>query len=704
MNEFSAPPENNVSAEDMPTNSAPVSAVVQRELLLAQRKRRGRNRLLLALLALPLFILLLGLAFTATRAVVVVVLPEEAGLGASLDLQQGVGAVVSGKLYLLTGNARLTVNSPTYISQELDVAPDSVGSYVEVTLAPQPATVAFTLTPPASATDAHLEDTRWLLNDELVATGASYDSELEADQYELQIDHPFYELEQRTLTLGRGETESQAVALTPVNGMLEIDSTPRGAKVLLNDAPSGVSALRLELTGGEHDLVLRLKDHGTITETIRIDRKNRAVERNYRMLINAANLDVKVSPAGGTLRLNGTVKSANTNLVVNAKNEQVVTYQKPGYHSHTERVTLNPGETEQLNIALRENIGEVEIRSEPVATITINGRPAGNSPLTLSLPAVPQQITLSKPGYHPETRTIQPSDEAPKLIAVNLRTELDHRLQSMPREFDNQAGIRMLRFQPNTTFQMGAPRSELGQRANETLREVRLTRPFYVSQTEVTNAQFSGFSSGAAEATANPNFPRVNLSWQQAAAYCNWLSEKEGLTPVYQFSGTRYLSANTNADGYRLLSEAEWEWLARKAGRRNLNRFTWGDEYSVPNGAGNLADESAKAQVSQFIPAYTDGFPGIAPVKSFGLDQAQLADMSGNVSEWVHDFYQITPANSDRQATDPTGPQFGEGHVTKGSSWRSGTASTLRASYREPASQGRDDLGFRVARYIHGGQ
>jgi len=684
----------------------PANTVVQRELLLAQRKRSGRNKLFLALLALPLFLTLLGVAFTATRAVEIVVLPEEAAAGATLDLQQGFGAVVSGKLYLITGNAQLKVDAPTYISQELHVQPDSSGSYIEVTLEPRPAQVAFSLANSVSERAAHLADTRWILNDELIATGPAFESELADGQYELQIDHPFYELNRRSLTLARGEILDTEVTLSPVRAVLEVDSTPSGAQVSLNDETLGDSALKLALTGGEHNLSLTLKDHGTITETIRVDRSTPLIERNYRMLLNAANLNVQVSPAAGTLRINGTVQSPNTNLVVDAKNEQVITYQKPGFHGHTQRITLNAGATEQLNIELKENIGEVEIRSEPVASVTINGRPAGNSPLKLELPAVPHQITFAAPGYHTETRTIEPSDSAPKLVALKLKTELGHRLQTMPQEFENQAGIRMLRFQPNTTFQMGAPRSELGQRANETLREVSLTRPFYVSQTEVTNAQFNaqpGSAGNSATETGDPNFPRTNVTWQQAAAYCNWLSNTEGLTPVYAFAGNRYLSANVNADGYRLPTEAEWEWLARKAGRRNLNRFTWGDDYSVPSGTGNLADESAKAQVTQYIPAYTDGFPGIAPVKSFGLDPARLADMSGNVSEWMHDFYQITPRAAER-SIDPTGPQFGEGHVTKGSSWRSGTASTLRASYRESGNQARDDLGFRVARYIHGTQ
>ena len=169
-----------------------------------------------------------------------------------------------------------------------------------------------------------------------------------------------------------------------------------------------------------------------------------------------------------------------------------------------------------------------------------------------------------------------------------------------------------------------------------------------------------------------------------------------------RFAGSRLVSSSLAADGYRLPTEAEWEWLARKAGRRAVTRFTWGDDYQVPRGSGNLADESARTQVAQFVPQYTDGFAGVAPVGSFGADAAGLHDISGNVSEWVHDFYQITPATNQQVLRNPAGPAFGEGHVVKGSSWRSGTPTTLRAAYREPGSGGRDDLGFRVVRYVYG--
>ena len=671
-------------------------------MLLAKRKRSGRNRLLIVLLSLPLVIALTGLAIGATRAVDVLVQPVAAVDAASVELEQGFGVVISGKLYLLGSTGRVRVSSPTYLPATIDVQPGSNDRYVEVELLPRPARVSLELI----GDHEHLTETRWLLNGVLVGTGASISQELAADEYELSIDHPFYQLHERRLTLARGEELDQQIGLVPVQGVLRLASSPGGAEVFINGEPVGQSDLQIDRVGGEYEVQLRLPDHSSVSERVRLDRAQSSVVRDYKLLVNAANLAVKVSPANGTLLLNGRAVTPGSELTLGARTEHVLTYEKAGFHTVTRRVTLAPGERQQMLLELRANIGDVRIQSEPVAQVTIDGRVVGSSPVALQLPAVPHTVTLTKPGYHTETTTFVPSDSAQKLIKLTLKTELDYRLQNMPREFRTSAGIPLLRFQPNEQIEIGAPRSELGQRANETERRVRLDKAFYVAKTEITNAQFAAFaaSTGVGGQAGNANLPRTGVSWKQAAAYCNWLSAREGLAPVYQFAGSRFVSSNLAADGYRLPTEAEWEWLARKAGRRTATRFTWGDEYQVPRGSGNLADESARAQVAQFVSQYTDGFAGVAPVGSFGADAAGLHDMSGNVSEWVHDFYQITPADNQGDVRNPAGPTFGEGHVVKGSSWRSGTPTTLRAAYREPGSGGRDDLGFRVVRYVYGAQ
>src|SRR5690606_9155802 len=139
------------------------------------------------------------------------------------------------------------------------------------------------------------------------------------------------------------------------------------------------------------------------------------------------------------------------------------------------------------------------------------------------------------------------------------------------------------------TFTMGASRREAGRQANEVMRNVTLTRPFYLSLTEVTNEQFAAFdaehSSGVVEGRtlSNANQPVARVSWEQAARYSNWLSAQEGLPLFYQVEGDNIVGVNAASTGYRLPTEAEWEWAARVADDPgSLLRFPWGSELPPP--------------------------------------------------------------------------------------------------------------------------
>jgi len=195
----------------------------------------------------------------------------------------------------------------------------------------------------------------------------------------------------------------------------------------------------------------------------------------------------------------------------------------------------------------------------------------------------------------------------------------------------------------------------------------------------------------------------TSISWIEAASFCNWLSQLEGLDPVYRINKQQLGGINPHSDGYRLLTEAEWEWLARKAGKATQTLFVWGDKYVIPKDAVNIADESANNSVKVFVSKYNDGFQGMAPVKSFRREKSGLYDQGGNVSEWTHDSYSIMPAKSGTVFTDPFDLTISNSHVVKGASWRSGSVTELRPSFKEGLVGSRDDLGFRIGRYVYGG-
>ena len=196
--------------------------------------------------------------------------------------------------------------------------------------------------------------------------------------------------------------------------------------------------------------------------------------------------------------------------------------------------------------------------------------------------------------------------------------------------------------------------------------------------------------------------PVVNVSWQDAALFCNWLSEEEGLEPVY-VNGAEGLQARSPVpNGYRLPTEAEWSWVARYGGGTvGALKYPWGAALPVAAGSGNYADRSAASLLPSTIEGYNDGFIATAPVTAFPADSRGIFGLGGNVAEWMHDRYKIYSASEGSTvAIDPTGPESGELFVIRGAGWRHSGVTQLRLSFRDYGNTARQDLGFRIARYV----
>jgi formylglycine-generating enzyme required for sulfatase activity len=112
----------------------------------------------------------------------------------------------------------------------------------------------------------------------------------------------------------------------------------------------------------------------------------------------------------------------------------------------------------------------------------------------------------------------------------------------------------------------------------------------------------------------------------------------------------------------------------------------------------NYADNSSAYVTGRVLGGYNDGHVTTAPVGSLKANQHRLYDMGGNVGEWVHDVYSIPSANGATE-TDPLGAQNGDNYVIRGASWTRSKIAELRLSYRDYGQAGRDDVGFRLARY-----
>jgi formylglycine-generating enzyme required for sulfatase activity len=413
----------------------------------------------------------------------------------------------------------------------------------------------------------------------------------------------------------------------------------------------------------------------------------------------ATRIDVRTEPPGALVSVAGAFKGTSPVAVeVPADRPLAVSLSLAGYDTATRDVKVAAGKTVVVEATLSPQLGEVRVDSlPPDAELLVDGAPRGRAGQVLTLPARAHQIELRREGYEPFSQAVTPRPGHAQSIRATLKSLEEKR--SPTAGTLSVSGHQLKRVGPGRYLQ-GASRREPGRRANETLREVEITRPFYLATREVTNAEFRrfkpGHSSGALEGVDlnNDLHPVVRVTWDEAAEYCNWLSAQEGLPPAYVKKDGR-LVAEPGAVGYRLPTEAEWELAARHDGKAATRKYPWGSSLPVPARAANLADSAARSLLGAVMGEYTDGFPATAPPGSFAAGPLGIHDLAGNVAEWVQDLYSIPAA---APARDPEGPSSGAHHVIRGSSFMHSTVMELRATFRDYGGPARPDLGFRVAR------
>ena len=211
---------------------------------------------------------------------------------------------------------------------------------------------------------------------------------------------------------------------------------------------------------------------------------------------------------------------------------------------------------------------------------------------------------------------------------------------------------------PAGTFLMGSPENEEGRFDNEgPQHEVTISQPFAIGKYEVTFEEYDHFAEATGREKPNDEGwgggkrPVINVGWEDANAYCAWLGQ-----------------------GYRLPTEAEWEYAARAG---TTTRYSLGDDITTQQV--NFSNVLAKT----------------ADVGSYPANPWGLLDMHGNVWEWVADWYGDYPAGA---ATDPEGPTNGPFRVVRGGSWND-DAGIVCSAFRygfEPGNR-YNVLGFRCA-------
>jgi formylglycine-generating enzyme required for sulfatase activity len=428
---------------------------------------------------------------------------------------------------------------------------------------------------------------------------------------------------------------------------------------------------------------------------------------------------IRLQPADGRLLLSTNPSGANVTVGkaymgrtplevgLEPQTSHLIKISKQGYKKSEKDIVLSPGEKKEIRMTLVPVKGRIHFNVEPPdAKLFINGKPWGKVPEELDLMAVPQRMVIQKGGYRPFKTTLTPKPGFPQELKVTLKGKAEAPQTGKSSVVKAANGYSLKLIQPGT-FVMGASRREQGRRSNETLRKIILQQPFYMGIKEVTNREFREFQAKHESGTVGryslnrDELPVVRVTWKQAALFCNRLSKKESLPPFYIQEGDRLVAAKPFGTGYRLPTEAEWEYCAR-FNNRGFVKYPWGNSYPPKGKSGNYADISTKDFLPNYLPNYNDGYAVTAPTGAFAPNVPGLYDLGGNVAEWCHDFYSIYPYRAGKTYRDPKGPEQGKHHVVKGAGWKDSSISDLRLSYRDYSNKNRSDLGFRICRYAGG--
>ena len=237
------------------------------------------------------------------------------------------------------------------------------------------------------------------------------------------------------------------------------------------------------------------------------------------------------------------------------------------------------------------------------------------------------------------------------------------------------AMLKGLIFIQGVTFQMGSNNGESDEKPVHSV----TVDDFYISKYEVTQKEWKAVMGSNPSYFKGDNLPVEQVSWYDAVEFCNKKSRKEGLTPCYSGSG-KSITCNFNANGYRLPTEAEWEYAVR-GGNKSRNY-----KYSGSNTIGDVAWYSSNSGSKTH------------PVGTKQANELGISDMSGNVWEWCwdwydNDYYSSSPRN------DPTGPSSGSYRVLRGGSWHD-FDDYCRVAHRNFSNPdySYNDYGFRIVR------
>ena len=614
---------------------------------------------------------------------------------------------IGGRYLLRSGEYEISIQNEGYVSMnnETLIIDENESQDRMFDLSRLPGKIVFT-TNPGVDFDLYVDDSE--------VSKATPETSISAGnrKIELRFDR-YFPIEKEIFVKGKGEIQEYSFDLDPSWADVSISTEPVDVSIFNGNERLGNTPSTIQLIQGKNTLSLRKSGYKDYEIQLDIVAQDSVSLESLILSRLDVPLEIMSEPEGASININDEYRGLTPmEIMLEPLVEHKILISKPGYKDINNQVSLDTIESlssegknsEVLDYFLEEILGQVSFVGTDGAKVYRSDDLIGVIPFDIEMISEEQTLQVKKDGLVAQEIKITPNPNYPQKIKVKLLNEEQTVLAAIPKMLKTSQSQEMKLILPGS-FVMGTPRRSQGRLSNENERLIEITKPFYIGTKEVTNNEFRAFkpkhTSGAEmfRELSNGMHPTVMVSWSDAAAYCNWLSRKESLAPAYENIDGQYKLKQPITNGYRLPTEAEWEWVSRYNGGAGEQRYPWGDSMPPIEESGNYADESTESLLTNVLKDYWDGYPVTAPSGRFYPNKIGIYDLGGNVAEWVSDYYAVPTRQLRLVEKDPSGPADGTARVIKGSSWRDSSLTKLRFAYRDYGTQGRLDVGFRIARY-----
>lgn len=435
--------------------------------------------------------------------------------------------------------------------------------------------------------------------------------------YELKLTLNGYLPLNRKIEVKENATNVFDFNLTKNAGYLQLDVQPLDATLTINGKvyqPTGT----IELLPGIYQLTLSKSGYLDITEQVEIKVAQR-LKRTYRLQKNSGTLMLTIQPDTARVLINKEDYGPKRQIEL-APGLYRLEITADGYYGLSENITIARGQTLRRNYFLKQKVGKLNFAVSPANARVVLKRKGQTvkewqgATYLKDLPVGEYLLQITAKGFASKMKRVVIKEEQ----LVNLDIDLK-------KGYEDPLGIEWV-WVEGGTFEMGCTSNESDCNNDEKPMHTVYVDGFYMSKYEVTFAHYDKFCEATGrtkpddEGWGRGNRPVINVSWHDAMAFCQWLSEKTDAT-------------------IRLSTEAEWEYAAR--GGQKLHNYKYAGSNNVNNVAWYKSNSGGRTQLVGQKEPYELG----------------LFDMSGNVWEWCldwydRDFYSKSPRNNPRNTSD----------------------------------------------------